>query len=138
MGGRKEPIGRRQMVTAVHSTNVEPADLPKRSPADGFVTDIRLEGAVADTATADIGRADSTRTGAEIGTTRAGAADADTSVDGFVNGVVSRIPYPTLDQVARSVAIQRLQWLRHLPAPRTAAEYRVFQRIRTLGWSAPG
>ena len=67
------------------------------------------------------------------------AGPADVCFDGSCfGGVVSRVPYPTLDQVAQSVAIQRLQWLRHLPAPRTTAENRVFQRIRALGWSAPG
>lgn len=71
------------------------------------------------------------------------ALASDTTLDGAagagdpVDSVLSRLPYPTLDQVSRSVAIQRLQWLRHLPAPRTAAEQQVFQRIRTLGWSAP-
>ena len=99
--------------------------------ADGLVADIRsdsrtdigLNGAVANAA--DTTKAD---TGIRVG------AGADAA---FVDAVVSRVPYPTLDQVAESVAIQRLQWLRHLPAPRTTAENRVFQRIRTLGWSAP-
>jgi hypothetical protein len=99
------------MVTTMHSASAQPANLPPRPPGDGFVPDLRT-GRRPDGAT----------------------ADADPCVD----GVVSRVPYPTLDQVAGSVAIQRLQWLRHLPAPRTTAEHAVFQRIRALGWSAPG
>ena len=80
--------------------------------------------------------------GTEAGAAGGCAADvcaADVCVDGVrFEDRASRVPYPTLDQVAQSVAIQRLQWLRHLPAPRTMAEKRVFQRIRALGWSAPG
>ena len=69
----------------------------------------------------------------------AGVCAADVCIDGVrFEDRASRVPYPTLDQVAQSVAIQRLQWLRHLPAPRTTAENRVFQRIRAVGWSAPG
>jgi hypothetical protein len=131
VGKRKGGIAHRQMVITMHSTNAEPANFPRRSVADGLVADIRsdsrtdigLNGAVA--YAADTTKAD---TGIRVG------AGADAA---FVDAVVSRVPYPTLDQVAESVAIQRLQWLRHLPAPRTTAENRVFQRIRTLGWSAP-
>jgi hypothetical protein len=59
-----------------------------------------------------------------------GIGSADSRRDGGV-------PYSFLDQVAWSLAIHRLHWLRHLPAPRTAAEHRVDQRIRAAGWSAP-
>jgi hypothetical protein len=111
------------MVTTMHGTNRERANFPTRAPAGGVVAGIRLEGAVRNAVSAETTR---DRSGVRTG--------VETSVD----GAVSRIPYPTLDQVARSVAIQRLLWLRHLPAPQTATEHCVFQRIRSLGWSAPG
>ena len=49
---------------------------------------------------------------------------------------VSRMPFPTLDQVAGSVAIQRLFWMRQLPYPRTNGERRVLAAIRARGWRA--
>jgi hypothetical protein len=107
----------------MHSTNRERANFATPASTGGVVAGIRLEGAMSHAVSAETTR---DRSGVRTG--------VDTSGD----GAVSRIPYPTLDQVARSVAIQRLQWLRHLPTPRTAAEHCVFQRIRTLGWSAPG
>ena len=104
---------------ATLGVTAQPAILRAGTGVDGIAADIQVAGAEADAETG-------TETGPETGI-------AEACRDGGASG----IPYPTLDQVEQSFAIQRLQWLRHLPAPRTTAENRVFQRIRTLGWSAP-
>ncbi len=56
--------------------------------------------------------------------------------DDIDDRAVSRMAYPTLDQVEASVAIQRLFWLRQLPYPRTNGERRVLAVIRARGCRA--
>jgi hypothetical protein len=104
---------------ATHGVTAQPAILRAGTRVEGIAADIQVADAEAEAETG-------TDSGPETG-----IADACT------NGGIFGIPYPTLDQVEQSLAIQRLQWLRHLPAPRTAAEHGVYQRIRAAGWSAP-
>jgi hypothetical protein len=104
---------------ATHGVTAQPAILRAGTGVDGIAADIQVAGAEADAETG-------TETGPETGI-------AEACRDGGASG----IPYPTLDQVEQSFAIQRLQWLRHLPAPRTAAEHCIYQRIRAAGWSVP-
>ena len=104
---------------ATHGVTAQPAILRAGTGVDAIAADIQVADAEADA-----------ETGTDSGL-EAGNASACT------NGGVCGIPFPTLDQVEQSFAIQRLQWLRHLPAPRTAAEHGIYQRIRAAGWSAP-
>ena len=103
----------------MHGVTAQPAILRAGTGVEGIAADIQVADAEA-----------AVETGTDSGL-KAGIADACT------NGGISGMPYPTLDQVEQSFAIQRLQWLRHLPAPRTAAEHGIYQRIRAAGWSAP-
>lgn len=114
---------RRSLVTTMHGTNIAIGEGPSGSPSHALAYDIGLESALGGSLSLE--RQDVR--------SRTGAAGAEASED----TVISRIPYPTMDQVSCSVAIQRMQWLRHLPAPRTAAEQQIYRQIRALGWSAP-
>lgn len=111
------------MATTMHRTNAALVNVPERMATTALAGGPGLDGAAGEAAC----------TGNGNGRSAVGA----TGADGSSVSVMSRLPYPTLDQVSCSVAIQRLQWLRHLPAPRTAAEHQVFQRIRSLGCSIP-
>lgn len=104
---------------ATHGATARPAVPRSEAAGDGIATGIRVAGAEA-------GAETGTGIGLETGI-------AETGRDGGGSG----FPYPTQDQVEQSLAIQRLQWLRHLPAPRTPAEHGIYQRIRAAGWTAP-
>jgi hypothetical protein len=104
----------KQTMTMINQTLANPDAFAFNQPASGFAADFRGSDRLAGAGPADL------------------REERESS-----GGVASRIPYPAMDQVEHSVAIQRLLWVRHLPPPRTAAERRIFERIRDLGWNAP-
>ena len=117
----------RAMQSATLRATAQPAIPRAERGEDGVVADIQA-GDAGGAAAADAEAGPEAPIGPKI---RIGIAD--TCGEGRICG----IPYPTLEQVEHSRAIQRLQWLRHLPAPRTAAEHCIYRRIRAAGWSAP-
>ncbi len=104
----------KQTMTMINQTLANPDTIVVNQPASGFAADFRGDDRLAGAGLADL------------------REERESS-----DGVASRIPYPAMDQVEHSVAIQRLLWVRHLPPPRTATERRIFERIRDLGWNAP-